>query len=154
MSNPEDFIGHLFVASHPDMYRKGHPARIEAVVMMKGRRCFRLRYPDGVEDYAPIENEDFVGKGSQGVFYEITKEMKMPTEERKKELEARIAQIKKVLDITKQAMNLVHEGMTESRGLLYSNEVGKGLEMARDYLRSTQKILIVNKYDDELELMP
>lgn len=74
VDNPETLIGQYFVGTHPRMFRKGQPARIEGIVTMYGRPCFRVRYPDGVEDQSPIENEDFVGKGGQGVFYEITKE--------------------------------------------------------------------------------
>lgn len=68
MSGP---VPAYFVPLHPDMFRSGRSALIVGVLMMNGRPCFHLRYPDGVEDMTPIENEDFIGKGRLGVFYEI-----------------------------------------------------------------------------------
>lgn len=61
-----------FVAIHPDMFRCGQSALILGVVMVNERPCFRVRYADGVEDDTPIVNEDFVGTGGLGSFYNIT----------------------------------------------------------------------------------
>lgn len=60
-----------FVALYPQMFRPNEAAVIEGVVLVNGRPCFHLRYADGTEDDAPIENQDFVGKGGLGVFYDI-----------------------------------------------------------------------------------
>lgn len=74
MTNPKDYIGQYFTAIHPDMFRIGMAALITDVLRIEGVMCFQLRYPDGAEDYTPVENEDFVGKGGLGVFYNITTE--------------------------------------------------------------------------------
>jgi hypothetical protein len=71
MDDPHDVIGQYFVAIHHEMFRPGEAARIEGITEVRGCQCFHIRYPDGVEDDSPIENEDFVGKGGRGVFYEI-----------------------------------------------------------------------------------
>ena len=63
------FTACFFTATHPHMFRVGQRARIEGFVARNGRPCFHVRYPDGVEDFTPLENEDFTGKGT---FYEIS----------------------------------------------------------------------------------
>lgn len=63
-----------FMPLHGDMFRFGQSALILGVVIANGRPCFRLQYADGVEDSTPIDNEDLVGKGGLGVFYEIRSE--------------------------------------------------------------------------------
>lgn len=73
-TDPHAFIGKCFVGIHPDLFRSGKPARIVDIVAANGRPCFRLRWPDGVEDDTPIEDEDFAGKGGEGVFYNIVEE--------------------------------------------------------------------------------
>ena len=60
-----------FVATHPGMFRCGIAAEIVGVVAVNGRACFHLRYTDGAEDYSPIVNEDFTGKGGFGYSYEF-----------------------------------------------------------------------------------
>jgi hypothetical protein len=70
-TKPQDCIGRQYVAIHPDLFRCGEAALIVGVVTVNGRECFALSYWDGVEDQTPIENEDFVGKGGEGVFYRI-----------------------------------------------------------------------------------
>jgi len=39
--------------------------------MVNNRLCFHLYYADGFEDDTPIINEDFVGTGGIGLFYDI-----------------------------------------------------------------------------------
>ena len=63
-----------FIGLHPYGFRTGQPALILGVVVINGRPCFHLRYPDGVEDDTPIENEDFSGKDGISRFYEIRSE--------------------------------------------------------------------------------
>lgn len=69
-----EHVGRYYVPLHPDLYRSGQPALITAVVEIRGRACFHLRYPDGVEDDTPVPNEDLVGKGGLGVFNDIRDE--------------------------------------------------------------------------------
>lgn len=60
-----------YVARHPQLFRPGKVATIVEVRSINGRDCFHLRYPDGMEDDTPVENEDFTGKGGAGYFYDI-----------------------------------------------------------------------------------
>ncbi len=73
-TSPESYLGQYFIARQPQMFRPNEPAVIEAVEFVRGRSCYRVHYPDGVLDHSPIENEDFVGTGGLGVFYDIVKE--------------------------------------------------------------------------------
>lgn len=74
-SDPRQFIGQYFIGLNPYMFRTGKPARIKDIVTMRGRECFHLQWPDGVEDQSPVADEDFVGTGGIGLFYEIVKEL-------------------------------------------------------------------------------
>jgi hypothetical protein len=78
---------------------------------------------------------------------------KMPTQERRERLAERMSQTKKVLELIQQAMTVVSLGRIESRTLLHNTEVEQGFDRARDFLRQTQKTLVVSLYDDDLELM-
>lgn len=69
-----EFIGQYFIGLNPYMFRSGKPARIEGIVAMRGRDCFHLKWPDGVQDWSPVTDEDFSGSGGRGLFYEIMKE--------------------------------------------------------------------------------
>lgn len=64
-----------FVGTHRYHFQAGTPAEILGVEVItvgdKQRPCFRLRFPDGRVDHAPLIDEDFVGKGGLGVSYEI-----------------------------------------------------------------------------------
>lgn len=71
MSDPRSHIGKTFVAIHHEMFRVGKAARITGVVTCNGRECYELLYPDGFIDSTPVKNEDFVGKGGEGIFYRI-----------------------------------------------------------------------------------
>jgi hypothetical protein len=64
-----------YVGRHPDQFRSGQPALIQGVRIVNDRPCFYLRYADGATDCTPIEDEDFVGKGGLGVFYDIVKKV-------------------------------------------------------------------------------
>lgn len=73
-----------YVGMHPSEFQAGTPAEILGVKVLTGvypsstpMPCFHLRYPDGREDYAPIANEDHVGKAGLGVLYEILSEEQM-----------------------------------------------------------------------------
>lgn len=77
----------------------------------------------------------------------------MLTEERKQKLKERIEQTKKVLEITRQSMDGIWTANSESHTILCFGEVGKRFDLARSNLREAQKLLVIAKYDDELELM-
>ena len=72
-----EHIGKGFKALHSFMFRCGETGLIMNIesVQPEGRAprdCFRIKYPDGIEDLTPVENEDLSGvRGGEGVFYEI-----------------------------------------------------------------------------------
>lgn len=72
-----------FVGTHRYHFQAGVPAEILGVKVLMApddktpRPCFHLRFPDGREDYAVMQDEDHSGKGGLGVFYEIISEEQM-----------------------------------------------------------------------------
>ncbi len=66
-----------YVGLHRYHFQENTPAEILGVKMVTAsdgktqRPCYHLRYPDGQEDYVPMQDEDFVGKGGLGVLYEV-----------------------------------------------------------------------------------
>ena len=69
-----------YVGLHRYHFQAGTPAEILGVAIVtpngnsRPRPCYHLRYPDGLEDYAPLSDEDFVGKGGLGTLYAIISE--------------------------------------------------------------------------------
>lgn len=83
MSNDQqETTASYYVARHPDCFRPGVPALILGIAMADKNLCYHVRYRDAVEDYAPIENEDFVGRGGAGTFYDILRPDAVPAEYR------------------------------------------------------------------------
>ena len=61
------------------LFRYPESATILGLVKIDDRDCFHLLYSDGVESYAPVENEDFGQVGGEGVFYKTTVTAKAAT---------------------------------------------------------------------------
>ncbi len=66
-----------FVGIHPYHFQSGTPAEILGVKMVRDsdkttyHPAYHLRFPDGREDYAPIQDRDHVGECGLGVSYKI-----------------------------------------------------------------------------------
>ncbi len=69
-----------FVGAHPYHFQAGVPAEIlgvKVIVAPDGitpRPCYHLRFPDGREDYAVMQDQDMVGKAGLGILYHIIPE--------------------------------------------------------------------------------
>ena len=70
----------FYVGTHRYHFQAGVPAEILGVKMVMApdgktpRPCYHLRFPDGQEDYAVMQDEDMVGKAGLGTLYRIISE--------------------------------------------------------------------------------